>query len=64
MFASPSLNRVVAHADTAGDVAELAALGADRSADGGPARAYVCSGFACLAPVTDPAALAASLQTP
>ncbi|HKD16626.1 MAG TPA: thioredoxin domain-containing protein [Thermoanaerobaculia bacterium] len=64
VFANPGLNRVVAHAETAARVTGLAALGADRSADGGPARAYVCSGFACRSPVTDPSALAASLETP
>jgi uncharacterized protein len=64
VFASPALNRVVAHAETAPGVAGLAALGEGRSAGAGAARAYVCSGFACRAPVTDPDALAASLETP
>jgi uncharacterized protein YyaL (SSP411 family) len=64
VFESPGLNRVVVHAETASRVADLAALGEGRSADGGPARAYVCSRFACRAPVTDPADLAASLETP
>jgi uncharacterized protein len=64
VFASPASNRVVAHAETAPGVAGLAALGEGRSAGAGAARAYVCSGFACSAPVTDPAALAASLETP
>jgi uncharacterized protein YyaL (SSP411 family) len=64
VFASPALNRVIAHADTTPAVEGLAALGEGRSAGGGPARAYVCSGFACRAPVTDPAALAAALETP
>jgi len=64
VFASPGLNRVVAHAETASAVAGLAALAEGRSVDGGPARAYVCSGFACRAPVTDPATLNTLLGAP
>jgi uncharacterized protein len=63
VFASPGLNRVLAHAD-AGAPPELAPLLEGRvpaSASEHPARAFVCENFACLAPVTDPAALAAAL---
>ncbi|HWZ86031.1 MAG TPA: thioredoxin domain-containing protein [Thermoanaerobaculia bacterium] len=64
IFASPALNRVVAHADSAAGVPGLEALGAGRAAAHGKAAAYVCSNFACRAPVSDPEALAASLATP
>ncbi len=64
LFASPRPNRVVAHADTAAGVAGLEALGEGRAALGGHAAAYVCSNFACRAPVSDPEALRASLEAP
>ncbi|HEY1434870.1 MAG TPA: thioredoxin domain-containing protein, partial [Thermoanaerobaculia bacterium] len=63
-FASPVLNRVVAHADSAAQAPGLEALGAGRAATTGGAAAYVCSNFACRAPVSDPAALAAALAAP
>ena len=56
VFASPSLNRVLAHAGSAPPVPELARLLEGRAA-GGKAAAYVCEGFACKAPVSDPDAL-------
>ena len=61
-FASPNPNRVLAHADAAAPVPELAALLEDRAGDG-KAAAYVCEGFACKAPVTDPEALRRLLDT-
>jgi uncharacterized protein YyaL (SSP411 family) len=61
VFASPGLNRILAHADSGADVPELSALTEGRAA-GDPAKAYVCRNFACLAPVTDPAALSAALD--
>ena len=64
VFASPRLNRVVAHADTAAQATGLEALGAGRAAAAGEFAAYVCTNFACRAPVSDPTALAASLAAP
>ncbi len=59
VFASPRVNRVLAHA--ASGVPELAALLEGR--DGrGPARAWVCENFACRAPISDPAGLTAALD--
>jgi uncharacterized protein YyaL (SSP411 family) len=62
--ASPRLNRVIAHADTAGEAPGLSALAEGRASAGGAAAAYVCTGFACRAPIADPAALAAALDPP
>jgi hypothetical protein len=62
LFASPRLNRVVAHADTAAGVAGLEALGEGRAAPGGDAAAYVCSNFVCRAPVSDPEGLHGLLE--
>jgi uncharacterized protein len=62
VFASPGLNRVVAHADSAAGVPELDGLAEGRAARAGAAAAYVCEGFACRAPVTDPEALRALLD--
>ncbi len=59
VFASPKLNRVLAHA-SADTPSELASLAEGRVSDS--ARAFVCENFACRAPVTDPAALAAALR--
>src|SRR5262249_24911014 len=55
-FAGPNPHRVLAYADSAAPVPELAALLEGRSGDG-KAAAYVCEGFACKAPVTDSDAL-------
>jgi uncharacterized protein YyaL (SSP411 family) len=59
VFASPKLNRVLAHA-AAGGPPELASLVEGRVSTS--ARAFVCERFSCRAPVTDPAALSASLD--
>ncbi len=62
VFASPRLNRVIAHADSAGGVPGLSGLVEGRAARGGKAAAYVCEGFACRAPVSDASALRAILD--
>ncbi len=63
VFASPRLNRVVAHAAGAGNVpAPLAGLCEGRAARDGKAAAYVCSAFTCQAPITDPGTLRAALD--
>ena len=62
VFASPKLNRVVAHADSAAAVPELSALVEGRAGGGGPAKAWVCERFACRAPVADAPALSAVLD--
>jgi uncharacterized protein YyaL (SSP411 family) len=56
IFASPRWNRVVAHADSAAGIPALAALAEGRTG-ASAAAAYVCTGFACRAPVSDPEAL-------
>ena len=61
VFASPLFNRVVAHAESAAGIPELAALAQGR-AGSAAAAAYVCTGFACQAPVSDPEALRAALD--
>ncbi len=61
---SRRLNRVVAHADSAGATPALAALAEGRAGGNGPARAFVCSSFSCRAPVSEPDALAAALDAP
>ncbi len=58
-FASPRLNRVLAHAGSG--LPELAALSEGRDG-GGPARAWVCENFACRVPVSDAAALSTQLD--
>jgi uncharacterized protein YyaL (SSP411 family) len=62
VFASRRLNRVVAHADAAESLADVSPLVAGRAAPDGTARAFVCRSFACLAPTSDPAVLAAALD--
>ena len=54
-------NRLVAAAPPAGDRRALPLL-ADRRAVDGAATAYLCEGFVCLAPTTDPAELARQLD--
>jgi uncharacterized protein len=61
-FASPRLNRVLARAESAEEVPELAALAEGRASRGGPARAYVCERFACRAPVDRPDELVEALD--
>jgi len=61
---SPRLNRVVAHADSAGEAPALSALAEGRATGDGAARAWVCSNFACAAPVSEAGALAAALDAP
>jgi uncharacterized protein YyaL (SSP411 family) len=61
VFASPRLNRVVAHAESAAGTPALAALAEGRTG-AAAAAAYVCTGFACQAPVSDPEALRAALD--
>ena len=60
VFASPRLNRVVAHAESAAGIPELAAVAEGRGGSAAAA-AYVCTGFACQAPVSDPEALRTAL---
>ncbi|MEO8430131.1 MAG: thioredoxin domain-containing protein [Acidobacteriota bacterium] len=62
VFASPALNRVVAHADAAGSLEGVSPLVEGRSPENGAARAWVCEDFACKAPTADPAELAAALH--
>jgi uncharacterized protein YyaL (SSP411 family) len=61
VFASPLFNRVVAHAESAAGIPELAAL-AEGRAGAAAAAAYVCTGFACQAPVSDPESMRAALD--
>jgi uncharacterized protein YyaL (SSP411 family) len=62
VFRSRRLNRVVAHADAAESLANLAPLVASRGSAGGAAQAWVCRNFACLRPTTEAAELAAALD--
>jgi hypothetical protein len=62
VFASPRPNRVVVYASGADSPPELHALVESRTSGDGRARAFVCRGFACLAPTTDPAELATQLD--
>jgi hypothetical protein len=61
VFASPFFNRVVAHAESAAGIPELAAL-AEGRAGSSAAAAWVCTAFSCQAPVSDPEALRAALD--
>jgi uncharacterized protein YyaL (SSP411 family) len=51
----------VAHAESAAGIPELAAL-AEGRAGAAAAAAYVCTGFACQSPVSDPESLRAALD--
>ena len=62
VFASRRPNRVVAHADSAESLADVAPLVASRGSAGDGARAWVCRNFACLRPTSDPGELAAALD--
>jgi uncharacterized protein YyaL (SSP411 family) len=61
-FASRGMNRVLAHADSAQTVPQLAALAEGRASREGKAAAYVCESFACRAPILDPGELRAALD--
>jgi uncharacterized protein YyaL (SSP411 family) len=61
VFAARRVNRVVAHADAAESLADVSPLVAGRGS-GGAARAFVCRSFACLAPTSERAVLAAALD--
>ncbi len=62
VFASPRLNRVIAHADAAGSLAELSPLVESRESKDGGALAYVCENFSCRRPTSDAAELLAALN--
>jgi uncharacterized protein YyaL (SSP411 family) len=62
VFDSAVVNRVLAHADSAGTLADLMPLTEGRSSEDGSARAYVCRDRACGLPTSDPASLQASLD--
>ena len=62
VFASPRPNRVVVHAAGADTPPELLALVESRTSEDGRARAFVCRGFTCLAPTSDPAELTSLLD--
>ena len=62
VFASARPNRVLVHAGAGETPAELLPLVESRASEDGRARAFVCRSFACLAPTSDPAALAALLD--
>jgi hypothetical protein len=57
----PNIVLAVAGADDA-DARRAIPLLRDRPAVGGAATAYVCEGFTCRLPVTDPAALGSQLD--
>ncbi len=62
VFAHPRLNRVLAHADAEESLAPLSPLVQSRKSRDGQALAYVCRNFACRAPVSTSADLAAALD--
>ena len=62
VFASPLMNRVLAHVASGAEIPELIPLTRSRTERDGRAAAYVCENFSCQAPVTDPAALSAALS--
>jgi uncharacterized protein YyaL (SSP411 family) len=61
-FASPRLNRILAHADAGESLADVTPLVSGRGTKDGRAAAYVCADFACQRPTTDPKELAAALD--
>ena len=58
----PSLDRIVLHAQSAATL-PAAHPARDKAAHADGARAFVCVGEVCSLPVTDPAALAAAIET-
>jgi hypothetical protein len=62
VFASPRPNRALVYAGGGETPPELLPLVESRASEGGPARAFVCRRFSCLAPISDPAGLAAALD--
>ncbi len=62
VFASPGVNRVLAHADAAESLADATPLVRGRGAKDRPAAAYVCENFACRMPTSDPKDLAGALH--
>jgi uncharacterized protein YyaL (SSP411 family) len=62
VFASPGMNRVLAHADDGESLADLTPLVAGRGARDGMAAAFVCENFACRRPTSDPAELSRMLH--
>jgi uncharacterized protein len=62
VFAHPRLNRVLAHADAQESLATLSPLVQSRKSPDGQALAYVCRNFACRAPSSTSAELAAALD--
>ena len=61
-FSARRLNRVVALADPSESLAGLSPLIEGRRPSEGPARAYVCEGFACRPPITEPSELVEALD--
>ena len=62
VFASPSPNRILVHADSAESLADVTPLVSGRGAGDGRAVGYVCSDFACRRPTSDPRELAVALD--
>jgi uncharacterized protein YyaL (SSP411 family) len=62
VFASPGVNRILAHADAAETLADATPLVRGRGAKDGAAAAYVCENFACQMPISDSKELAGTLH--
>ncbi len=62
VFASPRLNRVLAHADSQGSLAPWSPLVEARESKNGQALAYVCENFSCRRPTSNAAELLATLN--
>jgi len=62
VFESPSLNRVLAHADAAESLGSFVPLVVSRGSKDGAARAYVCRDSSCGLPLSDPTQLRAALD--